>query len=66
MEGAIVVSSSDDESLLNSRAEGPLLAFMYDLNGGVSLPAIDLADLIDQPFKLKIVSILFNFKVQFY
>lgn len=39
-------SSSDDESLLNPTAEGPLLAtLMYVRNGEVPLPAKDLADL---------------------
>lgn len=39
-------SSSEDESLSIIIAEGPLLAaLIYVRNGGVPLPAIDLADL---------------------
>lgn len=42
----VVVSSSEDEPLSSCMADGPLLAtLMYVQNGGVPLPAKDLAEL---------------------
>ena len=39
-------SSSEEESLSTANVDGPLLAtLIYVRNGGVPLPAIDLADL---------------------